>query len=160
MAVKIYVNENNSATFVCPKCQKTAVKDLTRYIERKKAPRLKAKCGCGHSYEVFLEKRKKFRKPVELTGSYTFTDVTIAQQAQIGSMTVTDLSYSGLRIKLQVPPLFRVGDMIFVEFRLDDANQSRIRKKVIVKNIQALSIGLAYADPQNHDSVLGFYLFS
>jgi hypothetical protein len=50
--------------------------------------------------------------------------------------------------------------MIFVEFRLDDANQSRIRKKVIVKNIQALSIGLAYADPQNHDSVLGFYLFS
>lgn len=160
MTVKIYVNENNRATFVCPKCQNTAVKDLTRYIERKKAPRLKAKCGCGHTYEVFLEKRKKFRKPVELAGSYTFTDVTIAPEAQMGSMTVTDLSYSGLRIKLQVPPLFNVGDMIVVEFRLNDANRSHIRKKVIVKNIKELSVGLAYADPQNHDSVLGFYLFS
>jgi len=160
MAVKIYVNENNSATFICPKCQKTAVKDLTRYIERKKAFRLKARCNCGHSYEVFLEKRKKFRKPADLPGSYKFTAVAAASEEQQGSMTVKDLSYSGLRIKLSVPPRFKVGDTIFVEFRLDDANRSRIRKKVIVKNIEELSVGLAYADPQNHDSVLGFYLFN
>jgi len=75
-------------------------------------------------------------------------------------MTVKDISYSGLRIKLQVMPRFKVGDTLIVKFRLDDANRSQIKKKVVVKNMKGLSAGLAFSSPQNHDSVLGFYLFN
>lgn len=160
MAVKVYVNDDNTATFVCPQCERTGVKDLTKFIQHKNATRIKARCGCGHSYEVFLEKRKKFRKQADLPGTYKYSSTDNGAQEQIGSMTVKDISYSGLRIKMQMTPRFNVGDTLFVEFRLDDTNRSQIKKKVVVKNMNGLTAGLAYSSPQNHDSVLGFYLFN
>lgn len=160
MAVTIYINDDNTATFVCPKCRKTGVKDLTEYLQRKKSNRLKARCGCGHSYEVFLEKRKKFRKQTDLIGSYQYIPENSNTPDHTGSMSVKNLSFSGLRIKLQMMPRFKVGDTLFVEFRLDDTNRSQIKKKVFVKNMKGLSAGLAFSSPQNHDSVLGFYLFN
>ncbi len=164
MTVKIYVNDDNTATFECPKCHKIGIKDLTKYIQRKNATRLKARCACGHSYEVFLEKRKKFRKQTDLLGSYKYnpnisTDNSNTQD-HMGSMTVKDISFSGIRIKLPMAPRFKVGDMLDIEFRLDDANRSQIKKKVIVKNMEGFCAGLAYTSPQNHDNVLGFYLFN
>jgi len=160
MAVTIYINDDNTATFVCPKCQKTGIKDLTEYLQRKKSSRLKARCGCGHSYEVFLEKRKKFRKQTDLLGSYKYFSDNSNTPDHVGSMSVKDISFSGIRIKLQMMPRFKVGDPLVVEFRLDDASRSQIKKKVVVKNMKGLSAGLAYTSPQNHDSVLGFYLFN
>ncbi|PIP39203.1 MAG: hypothetical protein COX19_08365 [Desulfobacterales bacterium CG23_combo_of_CG06-09_8_20_14_all_51_8] len=160
MTAKIYVNEDNTGTFVCPKCQKTSVKDLSRYMAQKTAVRLKARCACGHAYEVFLEKRKKFRKPANLPGSYRSSAIDSGPRDTAGSMIVKDLSYSGLRIEVGAPPLFTVGDSLYVEFRLDDTRQSQVRKKVIVKNIEGLCVGLAFASLQNNDSALGFYLFS
>ena len=160
MTVKIYINEDNTAVFVCPECQKTSIKDVGKYASQNTIPRLKAKCTCGHSYEVFLEKRKKFRKPADLPGTYKYTPENMSTPEYTGTMTVKDLSYTGLRIKLQLMPRFKVGEMLWVEFRLDDANRSVIKKKVIVKNMKGLSAGLEYSSPQNHDSVLGFYLFN
>lgn len=160
MTVKIYINDDNTATFACPKCQRTGIKDLTEYLQRKKSPRLKARCGCGHSYEIFLEKRKKFRKQTDLLGSYKYIPDNSNTPGHTGSMSVKDISFSGIRVKLQMMPRFKVGDTLYVEFRLDDAKRSQIKKKVIVKNLKGLSAGLAYASPQNHDSVLGFYLFN
>ena len=160
MTVNIYINDDNTATFVCPQCKKTTIKDLTKFIQLKNRTRLKATCACGFSYAVFLEKRKKFRKPVNLPGRYKFSSNNPDIQDHIGAMTVKDISYSGLRIKVQMMPGFKVGDTLYVEFRLDDAKRSQVKKKVIIKNLKGLNIGLAFASPQNHDSVLGFYLFN
>ena len=160
MAEIIYINDDNTATFVCPKCQKTGIKDLTEYLQRKKSNRLKARCGCGHSYEVFLEKRKKFRKQTDLLGSYTYIPGNSNIPDHTGSMNVKNISFSGIRIKLKMMPRFKVGDILSVEFRLDDTNRSQIKKKVLVKNLKGLNVGLAFTSPQNHDNVLGFYLFN
>ncbi|MDA3896288.1 MAG: PilZ domain-containing protein [Desulfobacteraceae bacterium] len=160
MAVTIYINDDNTATFACPKCQRIGVKDLTEYLQRKKSNRLKARCSCGYSYEVFLEKRKKFRKQINLLGSYKYIPENSNTPDHTGSMSVKDISFSGIRIKLKMMPRFKIGDTLFVEFRLDDANRSQIKKKVVVKNMKGLSAGLEFSSPQNHDSVLGFYLFN
>jgi hypothetical protein len=160
MAVTIYINDDNTATFACPKCQKTGIKDLTEYLLRKKSNRLKARCGCGHAYEIFLEKRKKFRKQTDLLGSYKYIPENTTNPDYTGSMSVKDISFSGVRIQLQMMPRFKLGDILSIEFRLDDTNRSQIKKKAIVKNIKGLSAGLAFTSPQNHDSVLGFYLFN
>jgi len=160
MTVTIYITEDNTAVFTCPECQKTCVKGVKKYAEMERIPRLKAKCTCGHAYEVFLEKRKKFRKTADLPGTYKYIPEDASTQEHTGTMAVKDLSYAGLRIKLQLMPRFKVGDALWVEFRLDDANRSVIKKKVVVKNMKGLNAGLEYASPQNHDSVLGFYLFN
>ena len=159
MTVKIYVSEDNTGTFICPKCQKTCVRDLSKYMTGKTNVRLKAKCACGHSYVVFLEKRKKFRKSAQLPGKFKTSAGGDGSPDTAGTLTVKDLSYSGMRVELGVPPKFAVGDSLYVEFQLDDARRSQIRKKVIVKNIEGRDVGLAFASLQNHDSALGFYLF-
>lgn len=160
MAVTIYINDDNTATFACPKCRKTGVKDLTEYLQRKKSNRLKARCGCGHAYEVFLEKRKKFRKQTDLIGSYKYIPENTATPDYNGSMSVKDISFSGVRIKLQMMPRFKLGDILSIEFRLNDTNRSQIKKKAVVRNIKNFSAGLEFTSSQNHDSVLGFYLFN
>lgn len=160
MTVKIYIHEDGTAVFTCPECQKTCVKNVKKYAEMNKIPRLRAKCTCGHAYEVFLEKRKKFRKSTDFSGTYKFVPEDSGTLEHTGTMTVKDISYTGLRIKMQLMPRFKVGDTLWVEFRLDDAHRSRISKKVVVKNMKGLTAGLEYISPQAHDSVLGFYLFN
>ncbi|MBW2219391.1 MAG: hypothetical protein JRF40_07875, partial [Deltaproteobacteria bacterium] len=56
-------------------------------------------------------------------------------------MTVTDLSRSGLRIKLNSPQDLVRGAKLNLEFILDDKQRSVVNKEVIVRSIKNLSIG-------------------
>lgn len=160
MIVKAFITSENTATITCPACQKTVTKDVSRFKGTDTHIKLKARCQCGHSYTVFLERRKQYRKSVELRGTYKRQDpqARSANSEQSGSMTVLDISRTGIRMKLNVPPRFRVGDQIALEFRLDDANKSLVRRDVIVRNIKGLYVGATYAMAQSYDNIIGFYL--
>jgi c-di-GMP-binding flagellar brake protein YcgR len=162
MITKAYINNDQTATFVCPQCQKPRVKDVSKYIARKELTRLKVTCSCGHQYLVYLEKRKKFRKQTNLDGKYKFTaqDHENQKTEVTGRMTVTDLSSTGLRAKLPATPRFSIGEKLNIEFQLDDINHSLIRKEVIVQNVFDFSVGLEFVFNQSFDPVLGFYLLS
>jgi hypothetical protein len=162
MTVKAYINSDQTATFVCPQCQKPSLKDVSKYIQRNDYTKLKVTCKCGHQYKAQLEKRKKFRKETNLDGIYRYTiktpDNKISEGA--GKMTVTNLSFTGIRVKVNAPPRFVVGGKLTVEFKLNDVNQSLIRKEVIVQNINGLTAGLEFIFNQSFDTSLGFYLLS
>ncbi len=133
--VKAYINNDQTATFVCPQCQKPLIKDVSKYIARNTETKLKVKCGCGHQYAASLEKRKKFRKETNLDGIYKYTlkDPENKIVEGVGKMTVTNISFSGLTI---------------------------VRKEVLVQNIHGRSVGMEFIFNQTYDSVLGFYLLS
>lgn len=162
MTTKVYVNDDQTATFVCPECQKPTVKNVSKYMARNELVNLKVTCSCGHTYSAFLEKRKKFRKQTNLSGIYKYPGTNADKQLTetTGKLTVTDISFTGLRVRLPLPPRFAVGDKIHVEFTLNDQNQSLIRKEVLVRNTSGLYAGLEYAFNQSYDSALGFYLLS
>ena len=76
-------------------------------------------------------------------------------------MKVIDLSRTGLKIKVNEIAKFSAGDRMVIEFRLDDANRSLIRKEVEIKKIFDLELGVAFtsihpSDPS--DRALGFYM--
>jgi len=162
MTIKAYINEDQTATFVCPECQKPRVANVCKYVERKEHTPLRVRCKCGHQYQAYLEKRKKFRKQANLPGAYKFTTITPDKKpAEIaGKMSVIDISFTGIRVKLLKAPRFAIGDKLTVEFTLDDANKSVIRKEVIVQNIKDLCAGFEYIFNQSYDTLLGFYLLS
>lgn len=159
MTEKIFLNSDQTATFVCPKCQKTRLVDVSQYIAQKKMLRLKAKCTCGHTYKVFIDKRQKFRKETRLNGTYKYGPGDSISKEYTGEITVVNISLSGLQIKLQSMPRFTVDDILFVEFLLDDQKKSRIQEKVVVKNIKGLYAGLEYVLHKSLNKELGFYLF-
>jgi hypothetical protein len=162
MTVKAYINRDQTATFICPQCHKPGLKDVRKYIQRNKYTKLKVTCKCGHQYEAELEKRKKFRRRTNLDGIYKYAIKTPDNKISEGAckMTVTNLSFTGLRVKVHAPPRFAVGDKLTVEFKLDDIRQSLVRKDVLVQNVNGFSAGMEFVFNDPYDSSLGFYLLS
>ena len=77
-----------------------------------------------------MERREHYRKETNLSGQYINT--LSGGEQEKGTMTVTDISRTGLRIKFKVEPNFRVGTRFVVEFRLDDKERTLVRKEVII----------------------------
>jgi hypothetical protein len=155
--IRVFLNDKKNGTFICPACNNGVIKHLGQFSQSPKAIRLKCKCKCGHVYRVLVERRRFFREPVNLVGTYHFSEGgTIPKK---GMIKILDISQSGLQFSLNSMPEFKVGDRIIVEFRMDDRERSQIREMGTVKDIRSNKIGLQFdsVDPNNG---LGLYLIS
>jgi len=155
MLQKVFIANDNTATFVCPECQKSKTANVSKYKDIEKAVRVNFKCPCGHSYSVLLERRKHIRKHLNLSG--TFVNKNTSDQ---GNMTITDLSRSGLRIKLNFPQKLEPGDKLDLEFTLDDKLRSVVKKEVIVRSVKDLSIGVEFVYSEHFDKLGPYLLFN
>ena len=160
MVEKVFVTGSNMAVFECPECNKAKSVDVSMYKDIRQVVRIKVKCPCGHTYKVVLERRKYYRKDVNFPGTYTH--VLPDYREDKGGLTVKDLSSSGVKIKLNVKKDFKIGDILSVEFRLNDKQRSSIKKDAVIKKILDLYLGLAFnsvssSDPS--DKAIGFYMF-
>lgn len=77
-------------------------------------------------------------------------------------MIVRDISFSG--IGLELPHIYKkhiadieVGDIIEVDFKLDNKKEDQIRKRCIVRSKRENHIGAQF-DDENFSKQLGFYL--
>lgn len=161
MTQKVFVTPSNTAVFECPECKKSRSIDVEKFKNMDKEIRIRVNCSCGHSYPVVLERRRHYRKVVNLVGTYML--MVPGGSGETKTMSVKDLSRSGLKIRLTSKPDFDVGAKLLVEFRLDDSKRSLIKKEAIVRKISDQNIGLQFSsmdakDPG--DTALGFYLFS
>ena len=152
---KVFVNAENRATFTCPYCKKTSIKDVSKYAVMEKAVRIKYKCSCGQSHSVLLERRKHYRKETELPGEFS------SPKTGKGMMVVRDLSRFGLKFETLGNYSFELGKKVRVVFHLDDSHRTEIKKDVVVKNISGHVIGAEFSklnDTELADRRLGFYL--
>lgn len=153
MPDKVFITDDNTATFSCPKCKRHKTTDVTKYKNIEKAVRVKIKCPCGHAYDVILERRKYIRKNLNLPGKFIHL-----KNDEAGGMTVTDISRNGLRLKLKFPYTFEPGDKLILDFTLDDKQKSFVaNKEVIVRSVKGLSVGAEFSLTEHYDS-LGPYL--
>jgi len=157
---KVFISSDDTITFKCPKCNKPRTVDVSTYKNLEKAERVKVKCACGNTYYSLIEKRKQFRKRANFPG--TFIHIVSDIPRDKGTMIVTDVSRTGLKIKLNSKREFILGDKIIVEFHLDDKNRSLIKKECIIKKIFDLEFGIEFisvhpSDPS--DRAIGFYMF-
>ena len=148
---KIYVNERNQATILCGKCGAEKTADVTSYANHN-GP-IKARCGCGYVFAFTLEKRKQYRKSVNLPGEYRRMD----SASETGAIVIEDLSRTGLAFRTRFKTTIRVDEIIKIRFALDDPQRSGITKNVVVRRVSDCSIGAEFCDNQI-DKNLAFYL--
>ena len=158
MNEKVYITSKQMATFICPKCQKSKTVNVSKYANLDKIVRVTVTCPCGHAYTSILEKRKKYRKETNLPGAY----LRVVEGKKIGNglMRVRDLSNTGMKLQINGEHDCTIGDVLEVEFRLDDTHRTLITKRVIIRNIMGSYIGTELAPTEAVDKALGFYLFS
>lgn len=157
---KVFVTGENKAAFACPECEQTRTVDVTQYKELDRAVKIKVKCACGHVYTAALERRRQFRKQVNFKGTYY--RLTEGRYTGKGQMVVSDLSRTGLKLRLNDNPNLNPGDRLFVEFHLDDFKSSFIQKEVVIRKVDGFELGTEFAAVDASDpnmKAIGFYLF-
>jgi hypothetical protein len=93
------------------------------------------------------EKRKHDRKQTNLSGSY-YHNAT----KERGGLTITNLSISGMQIKLNKQRQFRVGDRVIISFKLEDEQKTRIREMMVIRNVFGFFAGTAFNSQPNTDA--------
>ncbi len=183
---EVSAKSENVAVIKCPKCDTSRTVDMSKHIAIDDVIRFTARCKCGYSYKVVLNKRDKFRKKTNLYGSYT--NLSSGKEGQKGQMEVLDVSRSGIKIKkinqmrlkiedhdlssrtagkaafalkiLNSSDDLNVGDIILVEFQLDNAKRSMVSKEVVIRWIDKPYIGIEFTSIPEFDADLGFYMMS
>jgi hypothetical protein len=157
MSEKVFITSENTVVFRCPSCQRTKtvpVKDLGD----RPSLRFKVKCPCGQVSISSVEKRRHFRREIDLPGSYIhYVD---GRPQGRGLLRVKDISTSGMQLFISATKKFATGDVLKVTFTLDDARNSQVEKKVIVRRPNPPYFGVEYAPTEMLDKALGFYLLS
>lgn len=153
--VKVYVDEQNQAVFLCPHCGFEKRFDASQFKDKKK--NLTIKCKCGNTIEMEIDFRRQFRKKVELFGS-----CLIKKTQKRCEMIVRDLSFQGIGIELlyiykKYMSDIDVGDIIELEFKLDNKKEDEITKRCTVRLKRNSHIGAEFND-DNFSKQLGFYL--
>jgi hypothetical protein len=156
---KVYTTEDRKTTLACPACERSRTVDVSAYVKLARPVQIKIKCPCGHHYPASLERRRHFRKAVNLKG--TLSPKTGDQPGEQGRIAVKDLSRTGMRIRMAVDRRIRVGDRLMVEFQLDDHQRSTICRESIVRRVDGLDLGTEFIPAACLDpgaKAMGFYL--
>ena len=151
MLQKVYFNTENTATITCSECNKSRILNVERYLQARRP--INVKCGCGNRFPIQLEGRKYYRKEADLTGTYTHLD-----SSKAGRMIVETLSFSGVGFRTLAPHVIQVGDVLRVEFRLDNVKRTHINKWVIVRWVHQQRVGSEFEDAQPYDKDMTIYL--
>jgi hypothetical protein len=148
---KVYVDDTNQATIICPKCGLKKNVDVTNFKHTHK--KLKAKCRCGEVFRLTLEFRKHFRKKVRLNGEYY-----VQGRDEKGEIIIEDISAGGVRFASLKPHYISRNDTVELKFTLDNTMKTEIHKLVEIKWIIDRTVGVQYIDPKSLEKDLITYL--
>lgn len=151
--IKIFVDNNNRATVICPACGHSKQFDVTKFRNLNKT--LRSRCKCGQSFFCTLEFRQYYRKKTKLRGHFTFLGDSVQHE-----IFVNNVSRKGIYFSMPSVCDIKIGDMLKVTFTLDDTNKTVIRKQVEVKSVHDRLIGCCFTDQQWYEKELGFYLMN
>ncbi|MEN6374450.1 MAG: PilZ domain-containing protein [Smithella sp.] len=150
---KIYVDANGLVTLICPNCDLVQKEQAQVYMGTK-GP-VKIQCKCGNIYDVEIEFRGLFRKEIGLDGIY----LTVSNPKNWGKMIVKNLSIQGCKFETLTANLLNPDEEINIEFYLNNAKNSLIKKSAVVRYVNKKYIGCEFKKlPGAFDPDLGFYL--
>jgi uncharacterized Zn finger protein len=148
---KVYVDDTNKATIICPGCGFEKNVDVTKFRDTPKT--IKAKCKCGETYRFTIEFRRTYRKDVRLAGEYASKE-----KKDKGEIIVRELSMDGIRFESLKPHQISLNNILEIKFKLDNPMKSDIRKSVKVKWTKGRFVGANFTETKFYEKDLGFYL--
>lgn len=153
MEQKILIDYIDTAKFVCPECHREKIMQLSQYNIMRKNTKVRCKCRCGFSYMVVLTKKNESTQEIQLHGTFISREKVKCS----GKMIIEKLNSKGLMLRTTMEQSLLPGIKVFLEFVLDDAKQSIVKKEVVVKAHQGKYLSAEFTS-QEHDDNLGPYL--
>ncbi len=154
MEQRIKISSLETARLTCPECRQTKTLQLSEYKLIKRHTRVKYTCRCGNTYLSVLEKKAGQDKDTHLAGTFSSNGDTRCA----GKMVIKKLNSSGVTLRTNLEQKFIPGSNLRVEFVLDDAKQSVVKKKVRVLARSGRYLTAEFLSKEHFDN-LGPYLF-
>jgi len=151
---KSYVRPDKTVVITCPHCNHQRVVNVSTFKEHKS--RFTVKCACQKIFTAQIEFRQRIRKNTHLRGTYT----NMTQKDKSGEITVRNLSVNGMEFATYDIQDFNVGDVVHVEFNLDDEHRTEISREIVVRQVRRNAIGGEFTE-HGHiglDGPIGQYL--
>jgi len=147
---KLFSGPDGEVNYTCPQCGRSKTMDISNYFNLDRKIRFKIKCPCGYEERIMVERRDCFRKNTLISGVYLYErkperiDIGTNRLFKRKPIEVINISSTGLRFRIIENHHLKVGDIGIAEFVLNDRNQSLIRQKVEIKNINNEEIGARF----------------
>lgn len=155
MEQRILVDSLDTARFVCPECHREKLMQLSEYSIHRQTTKVKCRCKCGHTHIAILEKTTEPVRNTQLSGTF----ISNGRLQCNGKMIIKKLNSKGLMFKTNIRQDILPGIKLFIEFVLDDAKQSIVKKEVVVKAKKGRYLSASFTSNRHHDN-LGPYLFT
>jgi len=150
---KIYCSKKGVCSIICHHCGKINKID-TNSVNLNKT--LEIKCKCQKKIFLQLEQREYYRKPVKLTGIFENISSKNTQKVQV---IIEDISFTGLGCRTLTKHYLETNDVLQLKFALDDAHNSHITERGIVRDIRDRYLGIEFQELSQHNrKLIGFYL--
>lgn len=154
----VFPGDDGKYLMTCPQCgfQDTVSGRLFEIM----GSAVRVQCPNNHRFRIIRELRTSYRKQVRLEGYFAqalHTGNKLTSGDVWGPMVVQDLSKAGLKFTCGNANQLRIGDRLQVRFNLDNANQTLIKKAVLVKSVHADTVGCHFDSADQYDAALGFY---
>lgn len=154
MEQKVMIDTLDTARLACPACKRTRALQLSEYKLIKRHTRVKYKCHCGHTYVAILEKQSSPQPETMLAGTF----VSRGNLRCSGRMIIKRLNNKGITLKTNIEQKIIPGLNLILEFVLDDAKQSIVKKQVRVLARNGKYLTAEFTSEEHYDN-LGPYLF-
>ncbi|NLI83166.1 MAG: PilZ domain-containing protein [Deltaproteobacteria bacterium] len=151
---KIFTYGKDEVTITCHACGR--IKTLKASLVNQIHHPVRIKCACGISSNVLFEKRVHYRKMTHLEGRYS---IKVDPDAWLCLLVVENLSRNGIGFKTVGKYDIKEGDILSIQFSLDNPKASTIKGKIVVKSVNDNYIGAEFFALDEHaKKELGFYL--
>ena len=153
---RFYVKRDNTVEIKCPYCQTSK----TVPVEKLKNPKeiTKVRCLCRKIFHVVLEFRMMNRKETQLKGRY----VNQSRDNDKGGILVKNITMNGIGFYTVSSHKIEKGNILNVDYRIDDAQKTFISREVIVKRVVQGNkfdhVGTECVNVDEYDKYLDFYL--
>ncbi|WP_041273004.1 hypothetical protein [Desulforapulum autotrophicum] len=154
MEHKIVIDNLDTATLICPGCNRKRTLLLTQYKIEKPVTRIRYRCGCKETFYAVLERKGQTAREMNLVGTCTSRE----EKHWSGRMTVKRLNAKGVTLMLNIRQKIMAGNKLLLEFVLDDAKQSIVKKQVVVTATDGSYVSAVFLSQEHFDN-LGPYLF-
>jgi len=151
--VKTFVRNNNTATVICPACNRAKHISAEPYRHKKHA--IRVRCACGEVFTLRLDFRRHYRKLTNLPGTYA---IITPDTPGGGLIHIRNISRSGIGFTVSGRHNLKKGLRIILTFKLNDRKQTNLRKEAIVRSVKGNYIGCEFPPNDPVEKALGFYL--
>jgi len=147
----VFTGSEATYEVVCQSCGRK--KSLRHEQLRHLRNALKVKCGCGVIFDLVFERRRFYRKKVQLEAQL----FNVASGKKLDDVTLVTISVGGVGLVSHLDSI-TVGDKFRIRFSLDNEARTLVDEEVMVRNIIKGVIGTEFVQQDYYNFDLDFYL--